>query len=99
MNPFGLLSISTGNAVTHFREKPRMNSWINGGFFVFNRGFLDYVSQDSVLEEQPLQHLARDGQLMAYRHTGFWACMDTYKDLLNLNELWRQGRAGWRTWN
>lgn len=97
-SPFGLMSIGTDGAVKLFREKPRMNSWINGGFMVFNRETLGYLSLDCVLEQEPLRRLAADGQLVAYRYPGFWACMDTYKDLVTLNDLWNRGSAEWRTW-
>ena len=72
-----------------FEEKPRFEHWINGGFFCFEPGVLDYLNDDCVLEREPLERLAADGQLRAYRHTGFWDCMDTYKDAVQLNDLWR----------
>jgi glucose-1-phosphate cytidylyltransferase len=81
--------------VTGFREKPRSEHWINGGFFVFERGVLDYLTDDSVLERQPLERLAADRQLRAFRHDGFWECMDTYKDAVALNDLWAAGAAPW----
>jgi len=71
---------------------------VNGGFFVFNRGFLDYLQDDVVLEDGPVTRLAKAGEMMAFRHGGFWACMDTYKDLQLLNDLWNQGKAAWKTW-
>ena len=63
-------------------EKPRLEHWINGGFFVFEPGALEYLSESSVLEREPLEGLAADGELRAFRHTGFWDCMDTYKDAI-----------------
>jgi glucose-1-phosphate cytidylyltransferase len=81
--------------VTGFREKPRSEHWINGGFFVFEPGVLEYLSDSSVLEREPLEGLAADGQLHAFRHTGFWECMDTYKDAVQLNDLWARGDAPW----
>jgi glucose-1-phosphate cytidylyltransferase len=95
---FGLLELDTRGAVTAFREKPRMTEWVNGGFFVFERAVFDYLSSDSVLEREPLERLAREGQLMAYRHSGFWACLDTYKDHVVLNQMWDAGQAEWRIW-
>lgn len=95
---FGLVKIGDGDHVSGFDEKPMLDSWINGGFFVFDRRVFDYLEPDSVLERDPLERLAADGQLMAYRHAGFWACMDTYKDTLNLNAAWESGEAPWRTW-
>ena len=88
-----------GDAVTGFVEKPRSEHWINGGFFCFEPGALDYIGTASVLEREPLSRLAADGQLRAYRHEGFWDCMDTYKDAVVLNDLWTAGRASWRLWD
>ena len=83
-----------GDAVTGFETK---SEWISGGFFVFEPGVFDYLSDDdTVLERQPLARLATDGQLMAYRHEGFWQCMDTAADRTVLEDLWRSGRAPWR---
>ncbi len=82
--------------VLGFREKPRSEHWINGGFFCFGLEALDYLAPDSVLEREPLRRLAADGQLRAYRHEGFWECMDTYKDAVALNDLWASRRAPWR---
>ena len=88
-----------GDAVTGFVEKPRSTHWINGGFFCFEPGVLGYLDRDSVLEREPLSRLAGDDQLRAYRHDGFWDCMDTYKDAVVLNDLWTAGRAPWRIWD
>jgi glucose-1-phosphate cytidylyltransferase len=83
--------------VLGFREKPRSEHWINGGFFCFEGGVLDYLTHDSVLERDPLERLAGEGELRAHRHEGFWECMDTYKDAVALNDLWASGDAPWRT--
>jgi glucose-1-phosphate cytidylyltransferase len=88
-----------GDAVAGFVEKPRSEHWINGGFFCFEPGVFDYLGETSVLEREPLERLAADGQLRAYRHEGFWDCMDTYKDAVILNDLWTGGRAAWRIWD
>jgi glucose-1-phosphate cytidylyltransferase len=88
-----------GDEVTGFVEKPRSEHWINGGFFCFEPGALGYLDADSVLEREPLSRLAAAGQLRAYRHEGFWDCMDTYKDAVVLNDLWGAGRAPWRIWD
>ncbi len=95
---FGVTELDEEGVVTGFREKPRSEHWINGGFFVLEPGVLDYLAEDSILERGPLQHLAADGQLRAFRHTGFWACMDTYKDAVALNDLWAGGDPPWRVW-
>ena len=87
--------------VVAFSEKPQVtDTYINGGFFVFERAFLDRVEDDDdcVLERAPLESLARDGELVAYRHDGFWQCMDTYRDWRQLDAAWRQGDAPWRVW-
>jgi glucose-1-phosphate cytidylyltransferase len=95
---FGLVEVNADGLVSCFREKPRLEGWINGGFFVFDRGVFDYLDDDSILEREPLERLAADGELVAYRHDGFWACMDTYKDNVDLNAMWAAGTAPWRTW-
>jgi glucose-1-phosphate cytidylyltransferase len=95
---WGVAELS-GDEVTGFVEKPRSEHWINGGFFCFEPGVFDYLGPDSVLEREPLSRLAADGHLRAYRHEGFWDCMDTYKDAVVLNDLWAAGRAPWRIWD
>lgn len=97
---FGELMIE-GNRVVRFAEKPQTpEGFINGGFFVFNRAVLEYVSDDEncVFEKAPLERLAADGQLMTYHHPGFWHCMDTYRDLQTLNQMWESPRPPWRIW-
>jgi glucose-1-phosphate cytidylyltransferase len=96
---FGVARLDGAGRVEDFVEKPRFEGWINGGFFCFERGVLDYLREDSVLEREPFERLAADGQLRAYRHTGFWDCMDTYKDAVLLNDLWSSGRAPWKLWS
>jgi glucose-1-phosphate cytidylyltransferase len=81
--------------VLGFQEKPRSEHWINGGFFCFEPGVLARLAPDSVLERSPLEGLAADDQLRAFRHEGFWECMDTYKDALALNDLWQSGAPPW----
>ena len=95
---FGVAVIGDGDVVTGFQEKPRAAHWINGGFFCFEPAVFDYLTASSVLEREPLEGMAADGALHAYRHTGFWACMDTYKDATRLNDLWAAGRAPWKLW-
>lgn len=87
-----------GDRVAGFVEKPRSEHWINGGFFCFEPGALTHLGEDSVLEREPLEALAGDDQLRAFRHDGFWDCMDTYKDAVVLNDLWAGGEAPWRVW-
>jgi glucose-1-phosphate cytidylyltransferase len=95
---FGVAEMDGDDRVLGFREKPRAEAWINGGFFRFEPGVFDYLTESSVLEREPLEGLAADGQLRAFRHTGFWDCMDTYKDAVLLNDLWAAGEAPWAVW-
>ena len=95
---FGLLEVGNDNRVNRFREKPLLDQWINGGFFVFRREFFDYLNESDILERAPLERLSKDGQLMAFRHETYWDCMDTYKDTALLNELWATGKAPWKVW-
>ncbi len=91
-----------GEQVTAFSEKPQVkNSWINGGFFVFEPTFLEYLSTDAdcVMERGPLEQLAADGELMAYTHDGFWQCMDTFRDWKSLDDAWARGDAPWNVWD
>ena len=96
--PFGVTEIDSHGRIHGFREKPRSEHWINGGFFCLEPRVLEYLEEDSVLEREPLERLAADGQLHAFRHDGFWDCMDTYKDALLLNDLWANGNAPWKVW-
>lgn len=86
----------SGGTVTEMVENPLLPDWINGGFFIFSREIFDWLEPNDTLETGCLRRLAAAGQLAAYRHEGFWACMDTYKDNLRLNELWESGQAPWR---
>jgi glucose-1-phosphate cytidylyltransferase len=94
--PFGVAMLGPGDRVTGFHEKPRADQWVNGGFFLCDPGFAGYLAPDVMLEREPLERLAADGGLHAYRHEGFWACMDTYKDAVRLNDLWAAGDPPWR---
>jgi glucose-1-phosphate cytidylyltransferase len=93
--PFGLALLDDADRVAGFREKPRAEQWVNGGFFVLEPAALDYLTADCVLEREPLERLAADGALAAYRHTGYWRCLDTYKDAAALEEAWASGAAPW----
>lgn len=89
-----------GDQVTEFLEKPQtMEGWINGAFFVCEPGVFDYVDGDATQwEKEPMERLAADGQLMAFRHSSFWQCMDTLRDKKLLEELWQKGNAPWKVW-
>lgn len=97
---FGALDLD-GNRITRFSEKPQGDgSWINGGFFVLEPGVMRYIDgDDTIWERDPLEGLARDGQLSAYTHAGFWQPMDTLRDKIKLEELWQSGSAPWKTWD
>lgn len=97
---FGALSLDRNNLVNGFKEKPRGDSsWINAGFFVMQPEVFNYIEGDETsLENQPLENLARDGQLMAFKHDGFWQPMDTLRDKNLLEELWMSGKAPWKVW-
>jgi len=96
--PFGVAEVDEDGLVRGFAEKPRSEHWINGGFFCLEPAVLELLSADSVLEADPLQRLSAQGELRAYRHHGFWECMDTYKDAVVLNDLWARGGAPWKMW-
>jgi glucose-1-phosphate cytidylyltransferase len=97
---FGGLEISKDGKVEAFREKEQADEgWINGGYMVMEPGVFEYLDDDAtILERSPMERLARDNQLMAYRHPGFWQCMDTIRDREHLEELWASGKAPWKTW-
>lgn len=96
--PFGVAELDGGDAVRRFVEKPLSEHWVNGGFFCFERSALRVMGPDTVLEREPLEHLAQAGELRAFRHEGFWGCMDTYKDAVELGDMWAEGRAPWKIW-
>ncbi len=97
---FGALDLDSDNIIRGFQEKPKGDgAWINGGFFVMQPETLDYIEDDStILEREPLEGLVRDGQLVAYKHTGFWQPMDTLRDRKHLDNLWQSGKAPWKVW-
>jgi glucose-1-phosphate cytidylyltransferase len=84
--------------VTRFREKPVLDEWVNIGYFIFGQGVFSLLEQDSVLEEAPLDELAKTGELGAFRHAGFWQPMDTYREAQHLNSLWDSGKPPWKIW-
>ncbi len=92
---WGVAELGADGLVEGFVEKPRSDRWVNGGFFCFESGVLEYLDEESALERKPLRRLAADRQLCAHRHHGFWDCMDTYKDAASLNDLWDSGEAPW----
>ena len=98
---FGILDVEGDGSVSKFAEKPQADGWASAGFFVFNRKIFDYLedeSDDCILERRPLERLSADGELMAYRHDGFFFAMDTFREYQYLNELWASGNAPWKLW-
>lgn len=96
---FGRIAFE-GDKVTDFYEKPESGEgWINGGYFVLSPKVIDYIeNDDTVWERSPIERLARDGQLIGYRHSGFWSCMDTLREKNSLEEIWNSGKAPWKIW-
>lgn len=96
---FGILDVGDDGRVREFAEKPRIKGWASAGFMVLNRRALEYLTgDDCVLEKEPMQRLAGDGQLVAYPHDGFFFAMDTFREYQHLNRLWEEGDAPWKVW-
>jgi glucose-1-phosphate cytidylyltransferase len=97
---FGALTLSEDNQVHSFLEKPKGDgSWINGGFFVCEPTVFDYIKgDDTVWEKEPMEQIAHEGQMYAYKHSGFWRPMDTLKDKNDLNDMWEMNQALWKIW-
>ena len=98
LSRFGVMDLDSTGQVQQFREKPQTDDYVNAGFFVFEPQVLEYLDEECVLEQAPLERLAAEGQLMAYRHEGFWQPMDTYREFTMLNEMWDSGSAPWKVW-
>lgn len=94
---FGIMDVSEDGAVAGFREKPVMQDWVNGGFFVFDQRIFEFLDDNCTLECEPFETLSRRGEMMAFQHEGFWKCMDTYKDSLEFEALWN-GTPAWKVW-
>jgi glucose-1-phosphate cytidylyltransferase len=97
---YGALELDKDDGVLCFQEKPRgEGAWVNGGFFVLEPQIFDYIKGDEIIWERgPLENIAKDGQLAAYKHHGFWKCMDTLRDKVELENLWNAGKAVWKIW-
>jgi glucose-1-phosphate cytidylyltransferase len=95
---FGAMEIGSENEVNKFREKPTSDQWVNGGFFIFNKEIFNYLNENSILENEPLENLVTNNELMAYRQEDFWQPMDTYRETQELNALWTSNEAPWRNW-
>ena len=96
---FGVLKIAENSLVEEFEEKPANDQWVNGGYFVFEPEIFDYMDENCVLESDVLARLASAGELNAFKHSGFWRPMDTYREFKELNELWERKNAPWKIWN
>jgi glucose-1-phosphate cytidylyltransferase len=97
-NRFGALQIDNDNFVREFSEKPVSEKRVNGGFFIFEANIFDFLNDESVLEGEPLEKLSRSGELKAYKHDGYWQPMDTYREVIELNNLWDADKAPWKIW-
>jgi glucose-1-phosphate cytidylyltransferase len=97
MSGFGILEAKSGIAKS-FKEKPRLEGLVNGGFFVFRKKIFDYLTDDCILEEEPLRKLTSEGELAVHEHRDFWMCMDTFKDVEKLNRMWAEGQRPWAVW-
>ena len=97
---FGLMDLADNGAVQSFTEKPQLEGWASAGYFILNRAVFQYLQDgDScIFEREPMERLAREGQLAAYRHEGFFYAMDTYREYKYLNDLWNEGKDPWKVW-
>jgi glucose-1-phosphate cytidylyltransferase len=95
---FGVIERDASGDAIGFREKPRLDSYTSGGFFVLEPGVFDYLDAECVFEEEPLQNLATDGQLAVYTHDSFWKSIDTYREYLEINRMWDSGERPWALW-
>jgi glucose-1-phosphate cytidylyltransferase len=99
LSSYGVLEVEDGATVRGFREKPRLDGWINAGFFVFKKRILDYLDDNVILEKEPMERLAADRQLAIFFHHGFWKSMDTHKDQKLLNKMWDENNSPpWKIW-
>lgn len=96
LSRFGVMDINLSNRVSSFKEKPKAEGWVNGGYFVFEPEIFNYLTENSILEKEPLQKLANEGKLASFKHEGFWQPMDTFRESKLLNELWESNQAPWR---
>lgn len=95
---FGILQLNEDGTVNGFKEKPKLDCWINGGFFVFNKKIFQYLKREGDLEKEIFKQLAEENQISAFKHEDFWICMNTFKDTLELNKLWDDNKAKWKIW-
>ena len=96
LSPFGVMEVNENDEVTEFKEKPKLDYWMNGGYFVFNKKIFNYLKEGYDLEKEAFEELAKEKQIAAFKHHGFWKSMNTFKDVVELNELWERGNAPWK---
>jgi glucose-1-phosphate cytidylyltransferase len=98
ISQYGILKINEKNEIIEFKEKPILNYWINGGFFVLNKKIFDYIKDGVELEDDVFRELAKKRQICAFKHKGFWKSMNTLKDMKELNDIWKSGEIPWKIW-
>jgi glucose-1-phosphate cytidylyltransferase len=98
VSPYGIIDIDEKSKITNFREKPVLDHYINGGFFIVNKKVLDMINDGDDFEKETLSKVAKNGKLFAFKHNGFWASMNTHQDNVMLNELWNKNEAKWKIW-
>ena len=96
---FGVVDLKDDSAVSSFREKPIVDGWVNAGYFIFNKQIFDYLNEDSILENEPLRNLASEGELVAFKHDGYWQAMDTFREQQLLEKLILEKKAPWMKWD
>lgn len=97
-SPYGILETNENNEITEFIEKPMLDHWINGGFFIVNKKIFNYLKKGWELENEVFEELVKKKKISAFKHKGFWKSMNTLKDNMELNDLWNSGKAGWKVW-
>ena len=97
-SPFGMIKFGEDNVITESKEKPPLNQWINGGFFVFSNKIFDHIGDNEILEKEVFDKLVEEKEICAFPFDGFWDCMDTFKDNQVLNEMWKKSEAPWKVW-
>ena len=98
LSQFGIIDIDKDGLIIRLKEKPPLNQWINGGFFVFSKKIFNFINENDVLEKRPFELLAEKKEIAAYKLKDFWDCMDTFKDMQLLNNLWKENKAPWKVW-
>lgn len=96
---YGVIGVDERGLVNYFQEKPLLNDYTSGGFFVFDKRIFSYLDESCVLEDEPFRKLASEGEMGLFQHTGFWQCMDTFKEAQALNAIWDDGDAPWKLWD